>query len=83
MRYLVLFALLSLFITNCDPVNDDATSVCNCYKELYKISSDDEVQMQMVYDSCAKLHADVIIKLKDDTAAFNEYIEAYTFCQNQ
>lgn len=82
MKYLSFLFMISILLVSCEPKQDDATAVCNCYQELLKISSDNEVKMQMVYDSCANIHAGVITKLKGDTEAYEEYIEAYTYCQD-
>lgn len=80
----VLYLAFSVLLFSCSgPVTDDATAVCNCYKELYKISSDETVQMEAIADSCGKLHAQVLLKLESDSVAHKEFIEAYTFCQNE
>jgi hypothetical protein len=83
MNKIIVF-LFSIALLSCSaPVNDDATAVCNCYKELYKISSDKVVQMEAVTDSCQKLHAGILNKYESDSVAFNQFVEAYTYCQNQ
>ena len=80
----VIYLVSSLLVISCaGPVTDDATAVCGCYKELYKISSEETVEMEAVADSCGKLHAEVLRKLESDSVAHQEFIEAYTFCQNE
>ena len=79
-----LVLLFSMAVLSCSgPVTEEASAVCNCYKELYKISSEDVIQLEAVTDSCQKLHAEVLSKLESDTVAFNKFVEAYTFCQNE
>ncbi len=80
----VLLLVLGVIIVGCsEPSNEDATAVCNCYKELYKISSDETVMMEAIADSCGKLHASILTKLESDPEAHKKFIEAYTFCQNE
>jgi hypothetical protein len=80
----ILFLATGFILVGCSgPTNDDATSVCSCYKELYKVSADETVMMEAIADSCGKLHADVLRKLENDPEAHKTFIEAYTFCQNE
>lgn len=80
----IIYVVFALLLISCSgPVTDDATAVCKCYKELYKFSSEETVQMEAIADSCAKLHADVLRKLESDSVAHKAFIEAYTFCQNE
>jgi len=71
-------------MVSCKPVNDDATAVCHCYKELLKISPEKEaLKMEAVADSCGKLHASVLQKFEKGSDEHKAFIEAYTFCQNE
>lgn len=83
MKNIVYVVFSLVFISCAGPVTEDATAVCECYRELYKIPAEETVQMEAVADSCGKLHANILRKLESDSVAHKEFIEAYTFCQNE
>ena len=71
----VLYIVSSLLLISCaGTATDDASAVCNCYKELYKISSDETVQMEAIADSCGQLHANVFRKLESASVAPKHFI---------
>ena len=78
---LIFIALLSL-VSCARPVTEEASAVCNCYKELYRIAEDDIVTMEAVADSCKKVHAAILNKLEGNQEEKDKFIEAYTACQN-
>lgn len=84
MKVSILIFLLSFVCVSCStPIHEDATAVCDCYKELHRINPDNQSQMDFVADSCKKLHISVLQKFEENPENKIVFDKAYEHCQNE
>lgn len=84
-KTLLLLALSSLFIScknTSEEIEKDAESLCNCYRQVHKVSEEDMPIMQYLTDSCNTLWKNVYIKYKNNPENKSNFNQAYSECQD-
>ena len=83
--YTIIIGLTSLVIVSCSaPVDERATAVCDCYKVLHSLDPVEKTEeMNVVADSCKKLHVGILKELEGNAEEKAKFDEAYNYCQNE
>ena len=75
----ILFLLVIISSASCENQHPLATKLCDCYTQLHRASSDDEINFWG--DSCNSLHIDIISQIGNDKQEKKIFIKAYRKCQ--
>jgi hypothetical protein len=74
-------------ITSCNHVSDaiqaDALALCNCYKQIHKISVEEEPLINYVTDSCNTLWKGMYDKYSTREEDKKQFNQAYSACQDE
>jgi hypothetical protein len=66
-----------------DAINSDAQALCNCYKQVHKISVDEEPLLNFITDSCNTLWKGMYDKYASQDEDKKLFNQAYSACQDE
>jgi hypothetical protein len=79
MRRIITLSLFLISLISCEKRHKDATELCGCYTELHRAVAVKKINL--IGDSCAYLHVEIIERLKDNYEEMELFEAALMNCQ--
>ena len=79
MKKLIALLLLFVGLISCDARHKDATALCDCYTQLHRAVALKKINI--LGDSCAHLHVEIIERLEKNKDDFHLFEQALLNCQ--
>jgi len=81
-KTLLFITITATIFSSCTPdPQEDATEVCDCWSEAFKVSRMDEKKQIEAFDACQDLYKEVLQKFEDNPENKDKFVEAYDFCR--
>ncbi len=79
MRKIIILILFVISLISCEKSHKDATELCGCYTQLHRAVAVKKINL--IADSCASLHVEIIESLKDNKEEMKLFEAALLNCQ--